>query len=283
MRHLDPKRLFALNKNNSELIQLLSPDINAKNQELFYKISKNQKAFNDQLETKGIELLNKSYKELSDKLEKIKSEVSVLIKNEDIKKTRLDFDIAKIFHENLKIPRSAIINYEFWRAITLFYFIELTKWRWEKNPDNSNNWYSNAKAIFGRALGLTHRTTNQNSDEIKKYTTRNKRIECYRYWWIADKLYDYHKGYYYIEKVAEKFKEKEGSIQDFLNLLEGNRLLSPNDRVSKILAEAILLSEVKFSEKDARDCFTRYNAYKNRLFMIAEPITIRKEICLLEN
>ena len=58
-----------------------------------------------------------------------------------------------------------------------------------------------------------------------------------------------------IDKIAEKFKNEEASVQDFLNHLEGNKLLSVNDRVSKIMADAILLSGTKFNEQAARDCF----------------------------
>ena len=122
-----------------------------------------------------------------------------------------------------------------------------------------------------------------NQDKSITYSTRNLRINSYRYWWIANKLYDSDKGYYYVERIAEKFKNEEASVQDFLNHLEGNKLLSANDRVSKVMADAILLSGAKFSEQAARDCFMRYNAYSNRLFMDAEEKAIKKEICLLDS
>lgn len=284
MSTLNPDILYHFNKTNQELVQLLSPDIGVFNQELFYRKSKSQQTFNSELKNRGIELQGEKYPELEDKLNIIQDELDELLKkHKDIKKTRLDFDIAKIFHENLNIPRRAIIDYDFWRYITLFYFIKLTKWRWEKNPDNPNNWNSNAKAIFGRALGLTLNKRKYDQNKYITYSTRNQRINSYRYWWIANKLYDPVKGYYFVEKIAEKFKNEEASVQDFLNHLEGNKLLSANDHVSKVMADAILLSGTKFSEQTARDCFMRYNAYSSRLFMDAEEKAIKREICLLNS
>ncbi len=154
---LKPENLRHINKSNSDLIQLLSPEITASNQELFYRKSSNQTNFSKELRNKGITSVNeKDSTELEDCLEKIKKELSVLFKNNsEIKKSRLDLDIAKIFHRNLALPRMAIIDYDFWRFITLFHFIELVKWRWEKDPTDPSNWNTNAKYICGRALGLT--------------------------------------------------------------------------------------------------------------------------------
>src|SRR5690606_1552587 len=104
----------------------------------------------------------------------------------------------------------------------------------------------------------------------------------YRYWWIGNKLYDNTKGYYYLDKISEKYKNSDGSLQDFLSHLEGNRLLSENDRIAKIMAESILLSNKRFGETEMRNCFNRYNAFSNRLFMEAEEKLFKKEICLLE-
>lgn len=284
MSTLNADKLYHFNKTNQELVRHLSPDITVLNQELFYGKSKNQQIFNNELKNRGIELHGEKYPELEERLHIIQDELKELLKeHKDIKKTKLDFDIAKIFHQNLNLPRRAIIDYDFWRFITLFYFIELAKWRWEKNPDNPNNWNSNAKAIFGRALGLTLNKKRYLQDKFITHSPRNQRINSYRYWWIANKLFDPFKGYYYVEKIAEKSKNEEASIQDFLNHLEGNKLLSANDRISKIMADAILLSGTKFSEQAARNCFMRYNAYSNRLFMDAEEKVIKGEICLLES
>ena len=111
---------------------------------------------------------------------------------------------------------------------------------------------------------------------------RNQRIDCYRYWWIGNKLYDNKKGYYLLDKISEKFKKEDASIQQFLLELEGSRLLSYEDRVAKIMADTILLSGKRFSETELENCFRRYNAYSNRLFMEAEEKAIKKEICLIE-
>jgi hypothetical protein len=64
---LSPEKLYRLNKTNQELVQLLSPEINASHQELFYKKSGDQKKFNKELKNKSIDLLNKeTYPELEE-------------------------------------------------------------------------------------------------------------------------------------------------------------------------------------------------------------------------
>jgi len=277
---LNPEKLYHINKSSEELIQLLSPEIIISNQELFYKKSNDQRKFNRELFNKGVNLNKEhSYSELDEVLANIQLAIDDLLKqNRELKKTKLDLDIAKIFHANLKLHRRSTIDYNFWRYITLFNFIELVKWRWEKTPESSAYWNTNAKAIYGRSLGLTLKQKTE-EDQTIYYTPRNQRIDCYRYWWIGDKLYDESKGYYYIDKISEKVKKEEASVQDFLNHLEGNKLTSKNDRVSKIMADSILLSGKKFNEQETRDCFNRYNAFSNRLFMDAEESTIKKEIC----
>lgn len=283
MKTLNPDKLYRINKSNEELIQLLSPEITFSNQELFYRKSGDQGKFNKDLRSKGIGLINEDkYPELDECIENIQQEIDALLKrSSDTKKSRLDLDIAKIFHKNLKIPKRVIIDYDFWRYITLFNFIELVKWRWESNPDDSSNWNANAKSICGRALGLTLIKKKYDEDKTIVYTSRNQRIDSYRYWWVGNKLYDSNKGYYYLDKITEKFKREDASLQDFLNHLEGNKLLSENDRISKIMAESILLSDKKFSQAEMRNCFNRYNAFSSRLFMEAEEKMIKKEICLL--
>lgn len=280
-----PEKLYQINKQNQDLIQLLSPEINIGNQDLFYRKSGSQDTFRKELKNRGIERLNKEYySELEDCIAICWDEIKHLQKSSaGIKKTRLDFDIAKIVHKNIDIPQRASINYEFWRYITLFHFIELVKWRWENNPQDPSKWYSNAKTICGRALGITLVKKRYDEDKSIEYTVRNRRIDIYRYWWIGNRLYDPNKKYYYIEKISEKYKKEDASLQDFINHLEGNRLLSENNRISKIMAELILLSNKRFSEDEMRSCFNRYNAYCNRLFMDAEPKLIRREICLLDS
>lgn len=281
---LNPENLYRINKSNQELIQLLSPEIIPANIELFHRISQNQATFNNVLRNKGIgPLSDKEYPELDDRLKKVENLLSKLYDDhKNIKKSKLDLDVAKIFHENLLLPRKAIIDYDFWRYITLFHFIEYVKCRWESNPQDSANWYSNAKAICGRAIGLTLDKKKYDEHKIISYNLRNQRIDSYRYWWIGNKLYDKNRGYYYLDKISDQYKNEDAAVQDFLNHLEGNRLLSENDRISKFLAESLFLSGKKFSEKDMRSCFNRYNAFSNRLLMEADNEMIKKEICLID-
>lgn len=280
-RILNCSKLYQVNKNNGELIQLLSPEIGESNQELFYKKSGNQTKFSLELKNKGIGRLQKeNYQDLDDCLEQCRVEVESIIKNpNNIKKTRLDLDLAKIIHKNLPLSKRAICNYEFWRYITLFHFIELVKWRWEKDPQKPSNWNSNAGTISSRAMGITLNKKKYEENKVIEYASRNQRIDVYRYWWIGNRLYDKTKGYYYLEKISEKYKSEDAAIQQFLLELEGSKLLSLDDRISKIFAKEILLSNTRYSEKELENCFRRYNAYSNRLFMQANEDLIRKEIC----
>ncbi|MDF3078641.1 MAG: hypothetical protein K0S09_2530 [Sphingobacteriaceae bacterium] len=275
--------LYRVNKSNTDLIELLSPESNPTNQELFYKKSGNQQLFSSEIRRRGIERLGAGNLELDDCLLKIQDSIQALKKEyANVKKSKLDLDIAKIFHEHLPLPRAAVIDYDFWRYITLFHFIELVKWRWESPPENPANWYSNAKAICGRAIGITLNKKKFDEEKIIQHTSRSQRIDSYRYWWIANRLYDPAKGYYYLEKISESLKgDKDAAIQDFLNQLEGNKLLSESDRISKLMAEAILLENRKFSQAEIRNCFSRYNAFSNRLFMVADKQLIQREICLV--
>src|SRR5688572_521770 len=110
------EKLYKINKTNQDLIQILSPEINITNQELFYKKSEDQDNFTKELKNRGIELLKKEkYPDLEDCIAKSWEELKKLLKDhKDVKKTRLDFDIAKIIHRNISIPKRAMINYEFW-------------------------------------------------------------------------------------------------------------------------------------------------------------------------
>jgi hypothetical protein len=282
MSTLDSSRLYRLSKSSTDLVQLLSPDISNANIQVLAVKSGNQKAFNRELANKGIEISGAKYEELDSALKRIHDDfLSLKEREKKTKRTRLDFDIAKIVHKNLDLPRSAMVNYDFWQCITLNHFIEIVKWRWEDTKGDEAT-LDNAKAIFGRALGVTFNKQKYDEDKSITYTARYQRVNTYRYWWIGNRLFDSAKKYYYLDKISEKFKTEEASIQDFLNHLEGNKLLSPNDRLSKIMADCLLLSGRKFNEQEARDCFMRYNAYTSRLFMDADEKYIRKEICHLE-
>ena len=168
MNSLDPKKIYGINVTEKELIQLLSPSDDDSNKELFYRISGDQKKFNKVLARKGINRKGDAYDILDAMLNKIQIDLKKLMRNnQGLGAEKLDFDAAIIFHKHLNLPKRSIKNYSFWRYITLFYFIEFTKWRWEKNPDNPSNWHKNAKAVFDRAIGRDGKNS------------RNKRINSY--------------------------------------------------------------------------------------------------------
>ena len=97
---------------------------------------------------------------------------------------------------------------------------------------------------------------------------------------MGNRLFDNEKEYYYLDKISEKFKLDDGPLQDFLNMLEGNRVLSLDDKIFKFMAQSILLGDRVYKQNEIRGCFKRYNAYTNRLLMEADESIIQKEICL---
>lgn len=261
------RKLYRLNKSKDDLIHLLNPKDNYQNQPLFWKNSGDQNTFNNLLGEKNIQIETSIYPELDEALIKTQEELTELkIKNADISKTRLDFDIAKIFHKNIRISKSATNNYEFWRCVTLFYFIENVKWRWQKEPEEDNrNWASNADAIFRRSVG-----------------ERNPRIDAYRFWLLGEKFFCNQKGYYYLDAMSDLVKnDNKLSVQNFILWTLENRLTSNNNRITKMLAEILFLEKKKYTEAYIEGCIKRYNAFINRLFSEADSELIKKEICLI--
>lgn len=264
---LNSSRLYRLNKSREDLLHLLNPKESLQNQPLFWKYSGDQEKFKSLLGEKNLYIETAPYPELDDVLFKTQEElIQLKLNNVDIPKTRLDFDIAKVFHKNLRIPKSAISNYDFWRCITMFYFIENVKWRWQKEPENDNrNWASNADAIFRRSVG-----------------ERNLRIDAYRYWLLGEKFFCNQKGYYYLDSLSDLVKnDSKLSVQNFILWTLENKLTSNNNRVSKMLAEILFLEKKKYSEVYIEGCIKRYNAFINRLFSEADSELIKKEICLI--
>jgi hypothetical protein len=259
---------FKLEK--SELAKSISPTENQVNIALFSHDALNQQKFSHQLKMRMIETEGEINSELLEKVEKINEEINSLLKKYegDIKSSRdkgkLDFDIAKIFHSNLNFSRSAILNYRFWRWLTLSYFIEKVVWRWISDPNDMNKIRKNAITVFQRGFG-----------------ERDRRIDTLRYWVIAERLWDRNKQYYYLDKIAESAKKNEGPFQDFINNLIDNNLYSPNENVTKVMGSIMLTGEKLFKTKELIFSFKRYHSYTNRFLIEGNEDIFRKEICLI--
>jgi hypothetical protein len=251
-----------------ELEEVLSPEKRENNITLWAINSKSQIKFNQKLNEIGLEVIGNLDKGLIDAIKQTIEEIEVLkaqyneLSSNSSMVGKLDFDIAKIIHKNLNLSRINVINYGFWRWVNINYFIENVRWRWIKEPENINRIRQNAKAIFQRGFG-----------------ERDKRIDILRYWFIGERLFDINKKYFYLEKLAEKAKEKNGPFQDYLNNIIDNDLLSPNDQLSKTMAQIMLIDSV-FKTQNLIGAFKRYHAYTNRFLIEADNEIFKKEICL---
>lgn len=264
---LDPTKLYKLNKSKEDVVLLLNPMEYKENQVLFWKYSEDQKRFNSGLNDKDLRIESNIYDELNDALSYTQEElVTLRMKYPNVSKTRLDFDIAKIFHKNISIPKSVINNYDFWRSVTLFYFIEIVRWRWQNDPSDHNNWASNAKKIFNRSVGV-----------------RNNRIDGYRYWLLGEKLYCNQKGYYYLDALSDLVKSEQNlSVQNFILWILENKLTSSNNKVTKMFSEILFLEKKRYSENYIEDCIKRFNAFNSRLFEISDLDLFKREVCLIQ-
>jgi hypothetical protein len=261
---------FKLEK--SELAKSISPTDNQANIALFGHDALNQQKFLHQLKMRMIETEGEVNSELLEKVEKINEEINTLKKKYEINikssrdKGKLDFDIAKIFHSNFNFNRSAMLNYRFWRWLTLSFFIENVVWRWISDPNDLNKIRKNAITVFQRGFG-----------------ERDRRIDALRYWVIGERLWDNKKQYYYLDKIAESAKINEGPFQNFINNLIDNNLYSPNERVTKIMGQIMLTGDRLFKDKELVYSFKRYHSYTNRFLIEGDEDIFRKEICLVSS
>lgn len=237
---------------------------------LFFKHSKDQKKFQIELNQHQIEKEGKSLIEGVDKINQefilIGEKYPDLFNSKKGKdRGRLDFDIAEIYHKNLKLPKRAINDYGLWRYLTLNYFIEHVYWRWR--ADNEEEYAKTAKAIYDRSIAPGY----------------PKRINALRYWIIGERLYDKKLGYHYLRKLAESARNNlEGGYQDYIQNLVDNKLLSPNEEVSKRLGQIMFKDGKPFKTKEVVGSFKRYNAFKLRDYKTASTEILKKEVCIIQ-
>ena len=210
MASLKYNKLYKINRSGADLVQSLSPGISAHNMPLFRSVSEDIVKFQGNLKQRGIEIVGDAYPELDESIQLAREEIDTIIRDADTSmKPRYDLDFAMVIHKHIRIPLRAVNEYEFWRCMNLFYFIDLTKWRWESDPNNSSKWYGNAAAIFRRSTGYSLNETKWKKERALIYDTRNKRIDIFRYWFLGNKLHDPDKGYYYLKKISDKYKKQE--------------------------------------------------------------------------
>ncbi len=205
-------------------------------------------------------------------LKNIKEEIKQLQKKySEINPERLEFDLAKIFHSNLKqigFGRFQIYDTGMWRWMSMNYFKEETFWRRAKADfDKGDYSVKPAKATFEHCVGK-----------------RSRDIFPRRYFILGQRLFDTNTKYELLDKLAEKSRGgRGGGFGNFISATIEDKLISPNDYVSKTIAEIMLSGDKLGKDKPVRMAFVRYNAYRKRLLNNNAESVFRNEICLMED
>ncbi len=194
---------------------------------------------------------------------RVKEEITNLKKeNPGIDPARLDFDLARIFHEHLKIERSLLNDWGFWRWLSLNYFIEEIRWRWAKKQTEKFELAKAARIVFDHLIGKN----------------KNHRIFPRRLYIIGLRLYD--NGYDLLNRISENAKSNsQGGYGDFILNLVDTKLISFNDNVAKNMGRLLLAEQDVKSKETVINSFKRYNGFKSRLICDAPEHVFRREIC----
>ena len=256
-------------KNNNEFFQnTLHPDVGEHTENVNAFNIYTQERFNNYLKKLGADESG----EITDKeikvIEKIKEEIEQLkgdAKNVD--KDRLEFDLAIIFHSNLKKlnwGRWLLDDYNMWRWLSMNYFLKEVFWRRGEEKKKKGLVVESAKATYDHLVGK-----------------RARDIFPRRYFLIGERLFDNEKRYDLAKKLSKLSKEsKSGGFGNLVLNMIDTKLLSPNDHVSKMISE-VLFTEGKLAEdKEVVRAFVRYNGFKRRLLNTAGKEIFEKEICI---
>ncbi|MCE3226991.1 MAG: hypothetical protein K0S32_1542 [Bacteroidetes bacterium] len=201
-------------------------------------------------------------------IEKIKSDIENLKnKYKTIDKDRLEFDLALIFHSNLKElnwGRYLLDDYSMWRWLSTNHFLKEVLWRRGEDKKKKGLVIESAKSTFDHLIGK-----------------RTRDIFPRRYFLIGERLYDKEKKYELLNKLAVLSREnKTGGFGNLVLNLIDTKLLSPNDNVSKTISQVLFTQNELAEDKEVVRAFTRYNGFKKRLLNNAGKDIFEKEICI---
>lgn len=224
-------------KNKIEhFVTLLEPE-EGKDTELYNQFNiSSQEKFNKFL-TKRVEFEISG--EITDEEEKvlqnIKDEIKKLQKAfPEARPERLEFDLAKIFHSNLRqlgFGRFHVDDTGMWRWMSMNFFKEETFWRRGKSDFDKKDFPRAAKATFEHCVGK-----------------RSRDIFPRRYFVIGQRLFDEKAKYDLLEKLSERSRAaRSGGFGNLISYMVDTKLISPNDYVSKIV------SQIMFSDKRIGD------------------------------
>ena len=256
-------------KNNNEFfLNTLHPDVseNPENVNAFNIYT--QENFNLYLKKLGAEEVGTITPLEIEVVENIKEEIEKLKKKSlGIDKERLEFDLAIIFHSNLKKlkwGRWLLDDYSMWRWLSMNYFLKEVLWRRGEEKKQKSLVRDSAKAVFNHLIGK-----------------RARDIFPRRYFIIGERLYDQQNQYELLQKLAKLSKESDsgGFGNLILNLID-TKLISPNDYVAKTISEVLFLQRKPALDKEVVRAFVRYNGFKKRLLNTASKELFEKEICI---
>lgn len=204
-------------------------------------------------------------------MQKIKLEIEELQKSySEVKSERLEFDLAKIFHSNLRVlgfGRFHIDDVGMWRWMSMNYFKEETFWRRGKSDFDKRDYTKAAKATFEHCVGK-----------------RSRDIFPRRYFIIGQRLFDVYEKYEPLNRLAELQRASlSGAFGDYILNIIDTKLISPQDYVSKVMGK-ILFTKGKIAQgKEVVNAFVRYNGFRSRLINNANESIFENEICLFES
>lgn len=244
-----------------------SPTIELRNVFTIY----NQDKFNRYISKIAFDVHGEISEDEENVLKNIKEEIKQLQKKHpDVKPERLEFDLAIIFHSNLRklgFGRFHVDDTGMWRWMSMNYFKEETFWRRGKTDfDKKDYSVKPAKATFEHCVGK-----------------RSRDIFPRRYFIIGQRFFDDTSKYALLEKLAEKSRAgRPGGFGNLISATIEDKLISPKDYVAKTIAEIMLTGERLGGDKPVRYAFVRYNAYRRRLLNYASENVFINEICLME-
>lgn len=256
-------------KNNNEFfLNTLHPDVGEHTENVNAFNIYSQEKFNNYLKLLGAnEIGSISDKEIA-AIEKIKDEINKLKKeNKTTDKDRLEFELAIIFHSNLKKlnwGRWMLDDYNMWRWLSMNFFLKEAFWRRGEEKKNKGLVIESAKATYDHLVGK-----------------RTRDIFPRRYFLIGERLFDKERKYALLLKLSKLAKEsRSGGFGNLILNIIDTKLLSPNDHVSKVISEVLFTQGKLAEDKEVVRAFVRYNGFKRRLLNTADKEIFEKEICI---
>ena len=256
-------------KNNNEFfLKTLHPNVREHRDNVNAFNLYSQKRFNSYIKKLGGEEIGEVSEKEIKVINQIKNEIENLKKdNPNVKPERLEFDLAIIFHSNLKKlnwGRYVLDDYNMWRWLSINFFLKEVFWR--RGEEDYKKMFSekSAKSTYDHLVGK-----------------RTRDIFPRRYFIIGERLFDSQQKYELLQKLAKLSKESSsgGFGNLVLNLID-TKLISPNDHASKTISEVLFTQGKLAVDKEVVRAFVRYNGFKKRLLNTAPKEIFEKEICI---